>query len=164
MYTVFKCQEFGHVAAGCTADIKCPNCAGNHKKEDCKAAEKTCANCGANHPSNFAGCPVLLREREASEAKTLSYSDAVKKGGDQLECARLACTLSEILTRLLAGKTELDLDRSAICTEVAACVSRCYKVSIPTKYVLQGGANSIRQVRQAANPQVRQEATTSSHL
>ena len=146
----FKCRELGHIAARCDKEVKCPLCAGNHPRKECKATDRHCANCGGNHGANFAGCCKIVEQREASEAKSLSYSDALKRGGELLECGRLACTLASALATVLVERAGLRIDPMVICKDIAAIVSRCFKVTIPTGYVCNSWTKGKSSTDQAA--------------
>lgn len=79
----FKCQRYGHVAAVCRGNQRCPRCGGDHRFEECRnEAVRKCCNCGGEHAVTFGGCEVRKRAVEIQQVKTTSnvtYAEAVKK-------------------------------------------------------------------------------------
>ena len=79
-----KCQVFGHLANGCTKDIKCKICAQEHhtaehvckicynRDEICSHSQEKCSNCGESHRSDSSRCVFSQRKRKHSpdQAKT----------------------------------------------------------------------------------------------
>jgi hypothetical protein len=66
----------------------------------------------------------------ARDSASLSYANAVKKGGDAVECVRLACTVAKSLTLTLRDRLRLKVSDSDICNDVAESISRFYKVNV----------------------------------
>ena len=52
----YKCQRYGHIAAGCKGKLRCGKCGGEHGNGQCpEGAEEKCVNCGGKHPVFFGG-------------------------------------------------------------------------------------------------------------
>ena len=68
----FKCQRIGHLASKCKEiSVICPNCAGAHTGEECRAESNRyrCINCSktgrlANHASWDHACPSMEAEKK----------------------------------------------------------------------------------------------------
>ena len=76
-----NCQRFGHTAARCRQDVRCPHCAGPHTHAQCDVSTRRCANCNDAHSARFRGCPKYAERLKVStlmvrEGRT--YRDAVK--------------------------------------------------------------------------------------
>ena len=76
-----NCQRYGHPAALCRQDVRCPHCAGPHTHEQCDASTRRCANCNEAHSARFRGCPKYAERLKVTslmvrEGRT--YRDAVK--------------------------------------------------------------------------------------
>ena len=133
----YQCQGFGHVAAACKKEQKCPNCAGNHKRKDCKAAQPTCANCNGAHESSSYACPKLVGELAKKSVKSLSVAEAVKPKADRIDSVRLACGIAASLSAVLIDRLHLEIGLAELCKDVAGCISRHLKVDVPELYVRQ---------------------------
>lgn len=131
----FKCQNYGHISSNCTQDIKCPKCAEAHAAIDCTKQVVLCANCGGAHESRSRDCPRYTQEVTKNETKSLSYAHAVKKGGDRVDCIRLASSLAATLVNIIGKRLQLRINSSDICKDVAESISTCYKVDIKGEYV-----------------------------
>ena len=60
----YKCQAYGHMAAGCGGQERCARCSStDHKSADCKAAKPKCI-CGGDHEAWARDCPTLLAEKK----------------------------------------------------------------------------------------------------
>lgn len=57
----YRCQEFGHIASNCYAEVRCSYCAEPHRYKDCPKEHEKCANCGEEHSSTDADCIFALR-------------------------------------------------------------------------------------------------------
>ena len=60
----YKCQQFGHMASGCTSEERCNICSGKHNMRDCTSKSAKCANCGGAHSASSRNCQ---RNKEAAE-------------------------------------------------------------------------------------------------
>ncbi len=75
----FKCQSFGHVAAACTRDQRCPRCGEAHSRVDCPRQEPpTCVNCEGPHSSAWKGCPKFREFAKQERSGRKSYAQATK--------------------------------------------------------------------------------------
>lgn len=61
-----KCQGYGHVQKGCTANTRCGNCAENHDTQNClKDKAEYCINCNiGGHGARSRGCPYFEKKRD----------------------------------------------------------------------------------------------------
>lgn len=79
----YKCQRYGHVAAVCRGNQRCPKCGGDHRFEECKSSgTNKCCNCGGDHAVTFGGCEVRKRAvqiQQVKSANNITYAEAVKK-------------------------------------------------------------------------------------
>lgn len=64
----YNCMRYGHYYRVCRAKVKCRNCAGPHRIEDCTVKESRCANCHGPHRATFPGCP---KRRDAAFAQRI---------------------------------------------------------------------------------------------
>ena len=106
--------------------------AGSHNSKECTdiTAVVLCGNCGGGHAASDFSCPVYKSKIVARDSASLSYANAVKKGGDAVECVRLACTVAKSLTLTLRDRLRLKVSDSDICNDVAESISRFYKVNV----------------------------------
>ena len=130
----YKCLAFGHVAAVCKGDQKCRKCGGDHDGKDCESEDKQCANCTGNHEASDFRCPKFAAETRKVEAVKLSYAQAVKKGGEQLDCVRLACSVAKAVDSVLQ-RLKLKLRSEDICEDVAQSVALFYKADVRGEHV-----------------------------
>lgn len=79
----YNCQDYGHQAKVCRAQIVCPACSERHKYEDCPTKTvRKCANCQGNHTAAYKGCikykaaEQIYRE---AEVQRISYAAAARK-------------------------------------------------------------------------------------
>ena len=131
----YKCQEFGHVATDCKQECRCRKCGEGHEEKECNTEKLKCANCKEEHKSSDPVCTVLLREAINKDAQDLSYAAMVKKGGDKVECARLACCIATSVSSVLIKRAKISVNISDICRDVAENVARFYKTSIRGEHV-----------------------------
>ncbi len=80
----YKCQQLGHVASGCTEEMRCLLCAGPHDRAECPNSSgsfRHCANCGGPHSASSRECDFIVSARavEKLRASGLTYADAAKK-------------------------------------------------------------------------------------
>ena len=61
VFQCFKCQKLGHSAAGCSNQLTCVKCGGNHTLKDCTAQTAKCANCGGGHAACSRACPFIKK-------------------------------------------------------------------------------------------------------
>lgn len=137
-----QCLAFGHVKAVCTSVLKCSNCAGSHRRSECDATISACANCGGPHGAFSYECPKYVCEMAKKDVKALSYANVVKRGGDRVESARLACSMAASVSAVLIGRLNLVINKADICKDIADSISRYYKVDVPSEYILQSIASS----------------------
>ena len=130
----YKCQEFNHVASVCKNAEKCRKCGGGHNGKDCDSEEKQCANCNGNHEASDFRCPMYAAETRKAVAAKLSYAQAVRKGGEQLDCVRLACTVAKAVDAVLS-RLNLKLKPQDICDDVAKSVASFYKADVRGEHV-----------------------------
>lgn len=131
----FRCLSFGHIAKACTSERKCRHCAGTHESQKCDATAKTCANCGGAHSATDFVCPQYAAKLVEKEAKTVSYASAVKKGGDKVDCVRLACCIAASLVSCLNKHLDNKLKAAEVCSDVADSVARFFKTQVKAEYV-----------------------------
>jgi hypothetical protein len=131
----YHCQGFGHIASACKVQEKCRKCGESHSEKDCKADNAVCANCKGNHSASDFACPVMANEKTKKETSYLSYANTVKKGGDQVDCIRLACSLATSITAILTKRAGLKVNASDICKDVADSVAMFYKVNVQGAHV-----------------------------
>ena len=95
----YMCQSLGHTTKDCIAesDTYC-HCSENHKSRDCLKSTKRCANCHGEHPSNYNGCPRKQEAMKSKKITTLTQAQATMKASDEMECIKLALTLTAIFT------------------------------------------------------------------
>jgi hypothetical protein len=132
----YKCQGYNHIAASCENARKCSNCSGSHETKECNTAEKQCANCDGGHASSSFECPKLVSEIAKKETSSLSYANAVKRGGDKIDCTRLACSIATAVRKILVERLKLEVSTAHISEDVAASVSLHYKVDIRPLHVM----------------------------
>lgn len=130
----YKCQGFQHVAAACTSEEKCRRCGQQHHSKDCTAEQPVCANCGGAHTASDFACPQFLKETVTRETKTLSYANAVSKGGNQVDSIRLACTIATSISSVIR-RANIQVKASDICKDVADNVAHFYKANIKGEHV-----------------------------
>jgi len=130
----YKCQGFNHVASVCKSAEKCRICGGDHNGKDCNSEEKQCANCSGNHEASDFRCPKYAAETGKAEAVKLTYAQSVKKGGEQLDCVRLACTVAKAVDSVLT-RLSLKLKPEDICDDVAKSVALFYKADVRGNHV-----------------------------
>jgi hypothetical protein len=132
----FKCQGFDHISTACTSESKCRRCGGSHSSKDCTdTGAVCCGNCGGPHSASDYSCPVYKNKIVTKDSAALSYASTVKKGGDTVECLRLACTMAKSLALTLKDRLRLDISTSDICKDVAETISHAYKVTVRGEYV-----------------------------
>lgn len=132
----FKCQGFDHISTACDKQSVCRRCGGSHSSKDCTdTGAICCGNCGGPHSASDYSCPVYKRKIVAKDSTALSYASAVKKGGDMVECVRLACVLAKSLTLTLRDRMRVEICESDICKDVAETVSEMYRVHLRGEYV-----------------------------
>jgi hypothetical protein len=131
----YKCQSFGHVAAACKSAEKCRKCGHEHNSKECTAENPMCANCDGNHSASDFACPIYAKEMTKHETSQLSYASAVKRGGDKVDCIRLACSVATSMVTILSYRLGLKLNASDACKDVAESVARFYKVNIGGAHV-----------------------------
>ena len=90
----------------------------------------SCVVTGGSHAASDFSCPLYKSKIVARDSASLSYANAVKKGGDTVECVRLACTVAKSLTLTLRDRLRLQVSDSDICNDVAESISRFYKVNV----------------------------------
>lgn len=69
----FRCQRFGHKAAGCNILPKCVKCGGSHFTKECTkdpATPATCCNCKGEHPANYRQCPKYQAYTKTTRASS----------------------------------------------------------------------------------------------
>jgi hypothetical protein len=64
----------------------------------------------------------------------LTYAQSVKKGGEQLDCVRLACTVAKAVDSVLT-RLSLKLKPEDICDDVAKSVALFYKADVRGNHV-----------------------------
>jgi hypothetical protein len=131
----YRCQTFGHVASACSNEEKCRNCGESHNSKDCTTDTPVCANCSGPHAASDHVCPALDKEKTKREVATLNYANAVKKGGDQVDCLRLACSVAKAMSSVLIKRLGLSVNPSDICKDVADHIAMFYKVDIGGAHV-----------------------------
>jgi hypothetical protein len=130
----FKCLAFQHVAANCDKEQKCAKCSGAHSRKDCTSSDLQCTNCGGKHGASSYECPRYAEEQRRKEFTTMSYANAVKKGGDVTDCMRLACSLASTLCATLVPRVQ-GVTRSDICKDVALNVSKFFRTNLNGEHV-----------------------------
>ncbi|XP_071086597.1 uncharacterized protein [Haliotis cracherodii] len=76
----YKCQKFGHGSKSCDRPTVCHRCGGNHDGTGCTADLK-CTNCKGEHVASSKSCPFWTREKDIFTIKcqnNISYFDAKK--------------------------------------------------------------------------------------
>jgi hypothetical protein len=131
----YKCQGFQHVASACQSEQRCRKCGENHHSKDCTAEAPVCANCGGAHTASDFACPQFAKETTTQETTVLSYATAVSKGGNQVDCIRLACTIATSITTALVKRANIKVNASDICKDVADNVALHYKTNIKGEHV-----------------------------
>ena len=131
----YKCQAYGHVASACKGSEKCRHCGGDHNGKDCSSADKKCANCSGNHAASDFQCPNRIAEVRKADTAKLTYAQSVKKGGEQVDCVRLACSISMAMQSVLCNRLGMKLTASDICNDVANCVALYYKADVRGEHV-----------------------------
>ena len=111
-----------------------PTLRGNHNGKDCVADAKQCANCAGDHEASDFRCPKFAAETRKAEAVKLSYAQAAKKGGEQRDCVRLACTVATAVDAVLR-RLKLELRTEDICEDVAKSVALFYKADVRGEHV-----------------------------
>ena len=130
----YRCQGFSHVASVSKSDEKCRRCGGKHNGKDCKADAKQCGNCTGDHEASDFRCPKFAAETRKAEAVKLTYAQAAKKGGEQLDCVRLACTVATAVDAVLR-RLKLELRTEDFCEDVAKSVASFYKADVRREHV-----------------------------
>jgi hypothetical protein len=131
----YKCQAYGHVASACKGTEKCRHCGGEHSGKDCESLDKKCANCAGSHSASDFHCPIRATETIKADTVKLSYAQTVKKGGEQLDCVRLACSVAMAMNAVLCKRLGMKLNASDICNDVANCVALFYKADVRGEHV-----------------------------
>ena len=139
----FNCQGFNHISSKCTNASKCRKCGEAHSTKDCKVSDSAsavkCSNCAGGHSSSDVSCPKFQEAIKHKESSIVSYACKVKKGADQVDSVRLACTIASACTDMFHAFTEAaEIDDSVIsdnlvnafCCAAAQAVSRHYKVRV----------------------------------
>ena len=131
-----KCLAFGHVASVCEGEEKCRKCGEGHNWKVCEAGTKRCANCNGDHEASDFRCPKFVAETRKAEVAKLSYAQAVSKGGEQLDCVRLACSFARTLDAVLS-RLGLDqkLKHEELCEVVAKSVASSFKADVRGDHV-----------------------------
>ena len=115
----YKCQDFGHTTKECTAEADtCRHCSASHKSKDCQEPAKKCANCRGDHPSTYNGCPKKQEAVKNKKTTILTQAQASAKAADELECIKLALTLTATITEALTEHTGITCDTLPIATIV----------------------------------------------
>ena len=138
----YKCLGFNHLAAACKEELKCRRCGGKHEAKECKADEPACANCEGKHQASDFACPAYAREQTRHASTTLSYAAAVKKGGDQVDCLRLATCMATAIATVLTSRVQIPVvDRvnflSNVCKDVADTIASVYRTDVRGEYVFK---------------------------
>jgi hypothetical protein len=131
----YRCQGFSHIAAACKSAEKCQKCGGEHDRRECDATEPKCANCGGEHVSSSYECPRLKQAQTEREASRISYADMVKKGGDETDCLRLACSIATSIATIVNHRLKHKISTSDISRDVAQCVGKFFKVTVRPELV-----------------------------
>jgi hypothetical protein len=133
----YNCQGFSHLAAACTNEARCRKCGEQHSSRECTSVGAVkCSNCGEGHAASDFSCPVYKSKNVEKETSTLSYADAVRKAGDLVECARMACMVAKTV-KLVTDRLGLNVAQSDVAKDAASCVSEFYKVNVRGEYVHQ---------------------------
>ena len=124
----YKCQSFGHTTKDCTAVTDtCRHCSENHKSKECPGSAKKCANCQGDHPSTYNGCPKKQEAVRSKKTTTLTQAQASAKATDEMECIKLALTLTATITEALTEHTGITCDTLPIATIVTKHINNFYK-------------------------------------
>jgi hypothetical protein len=90
---------------------------------------------------------MYAQEQSKKEVTSVSYANMVKHGGDQIDCIRLSSCIASALNAF-ARRSNLSVNTSDICKDVAENVAKFYKVNVRGEYVYhiafgsqQSGAN-----------------------
>lgn len=78
----YKCQRYGHIAAGCRGIRRCGKCGGSHEFAECKETVLKCGTCGGPHIAGSRECGYFKQAVKVQDYretnKDLSYADVVK--------------------------------------------------------------------------------------
>ena len=115
----YNCQGFGHIAANCENNQKCPRCGENHNLKNCEKPkeESKCPNCNEGHPASYKGCAT--RKEEVTQQKKL-YSQALeaKKPVTKAEVTKsLEETTKTLEVTIEKAESEIQLARARIETD-----------------------------------------------
>jgi hypothetical protein len=77
----YNCIRFGHTSNNCKSQIRCPNCANCHMRNECdKSQSPTCLFCKGPHSSLSKSCPEYAFQRKVKEVmayRNISYREAL---------------------------------------------------------------------------------------
>ena len=96
----YNCFKFGHVAATCRNEPRCPSCSGDHKKtESCGPVR--CLNCDGSHPPTSKECMRFKFEQEVLEVAhnefiSMSNAKRIVMGANQSSDSSYASVLRNI--------------------------------------------------------------------
>lgn len=148
----YKCQGFSHISASCTNEIKCQKCGQEHSSKDCESNELKCANCGGDHMASSFDCPRYAQEEVKKDTTAVTYASMVKKGGDQTDCLRLACSMARTMHTIVNHRLKMSINTSDICKDIAQNVAFFYKVNVRPEHVLAVAfASKLTQESQVTN-------------
>jgi len=148
----YKCQGFSHISASCTNETKCQKCGQEHSSKDCESNELKCANCGGDHMASSFDCPRYAQEEVKKDTTAVTYASMVKKGGDQTDCLRLACSMARTMHTIVNHRLKMSINTSDICKDIAQNVAFFYKVNVRPEHVLAVAfASKMTQGSQVAN-------------
>lgn len=78
----YKCQRYGHIAAGCKGKQACGKCGGEHEYGKCiEGTALKCVNCGGAHSVTYGGCEVRKKAEEVQKmrvSRDISYAEAAR--------------------------------------------------------------------------------------
>lgn len=134
-----RCQSLKHRTKDCTQSLTCGKCSQAHDTKSCKVppSQFLCANCGGKHPAYSSTCPEIQNIRNNTENKALNFAKQVKSTINKTEAGRLACCISDTLSRILIDKLEItDINREQISTETTHTILKHYQIKLQPSFVL----------------------------
>src|SRR5688572_2160351 len=79
--------------------------------------------------------PPVRTEANKKETKAVSYANVVKRGGDQIDYLRLACSIATSIVTLVQKRLNVQVKASDICKYVADNVALFYKTNVRGEHV-----------------------------